>query len=75
MIVLKDLYGNAIVNLEQEISLSKRFLVYAGSSSERIVATMKLRPSITGELSADIEFTNYDGTQRCELLLCFDCLL
>lgn len=60
--VLKDLSGNPIVNFKHEFSMFKKYCIYAGGSSGRVLAT--IRPHVFLGITADIEFTNHDGTQR-----------
>jgi len=61
---LQDLSGNPIVNFRREFSLFRKYAVYAGATSDHLLAT--IRPHTFMGITADIEFTNHDGTRRGE---------
>lgn len=61
--ILQDLSSIPIVNIKNEGLIFKgTYHIYAGDSSERLLATIRRR--MTLRISAEIQFTNHDGSQR-----------
>lgn len=69
-IALQDLRGQPILNFRHEFSLFKKYSIYAGANDQKLLATIKAHTMMG--ITADIDFTNLDGTPRCTKPSLFD---
>ncbi|PVF97680.1 hypothetical protein CPB86DRAFT_734497 [Serendipita vermifera] len=60
--VLQDMNGTPLLNFRHEFSLFKKYCIYSGNSNSHVIAT--IRPHVFFGITADIEFTNWDGSPR-----------
>lgn len=52
------------MNFRHEFSLFKKYSIYLGATEQRLLATIKVHTMLG--ITADIDFTNVDGTPRCK---------